>query len=72
MPQRLSGDEVAMKNSSTSVPRDQIKPTPVIDVRAIPLSRLGADTGAQSNVTSALESMEGPDRLRVASFTSAI
>jgi hypothetical protein len=72
MPQRPSGEGIAVEDTSTPVPRDQNKPTPATDLRAVPLARLAADADAQRIVADVLETMEGPTRVHVARFTSAI
>lgn len=61
-----------MESIATSVPPDQMEPTPVIDVRDIPLERLLAEAGVSRNVTGVIRGMEGPSRVRVAMFNSAV
>jgi hypothetical protein len=51
---------------------DEITPVPVLDAREIPLELLAADVNVCRVVTRVLESMEGPSRVRVAMFSSAI
>lgn len=61
-----------MENAGTSVPHDEIKPVPIVDVRAIPLDRLAEDAEVHLMVTGLIESMDRQSRVHVAMFSSAI
>jgi FXSXX-COOH protein len=56
--------------SATS--RDEIALERVLDTRDIPLDRLDADTEVRHMVARVLDSIDGPSRVRVAAFNSAI
>jgi hypothetical protein len=57
---------------TTSVPQDEIGAAPIADVRAVSLEQLPADADVRRNVIGVMETMEGPSRVPVAMFQSAI
>jgi hypothetical protein len=63
---------MAVDGVTTVVSGDEITPEPVLDAREIPLELLAVDADYRRVVTGLVESMEGPSRVRVAKFQSAI
>jgi FXSXX-COOH protein len=59
---------------SKQQPETGIEPTvtAIFDVRSMPLEMLTVDTGARHMVSRILDRMDGPSRVSVAKFNSAI
>jgi FXSXX-COOH protein len=62
------GEEIAVDSVTSVVSLDQVVP----DTRAIPLEELATDSDVRRMVNRILGNMEGPSRLPVAAFNSAI
>jgi FXSXX-COOH protein len=76
MPHRTSGEEIAVEKVTrpTPQPDTEIEPkaTVIIDVRSVPLAMLTVDADARHMVGRILDRMDGPTRVSVAKFNSAI
>jgi hypothetical protein len=76
-PQRTSGEEIAVERiigPTLPPPEARIEPTAtaIFDVRSMPLEMLTSDAGAHHMVSRILDRIDGPTRVSVAKFNSAI